>query len=51
MAKTKRRLEWEAKRKKQIQEDQEFEDWFMNCTEEEFYAKPFGPKEKKLKEV
>ena len=38
MAKTKRRLEWEAKTKKQIQEQQEFDDWFLNCTEEELYA-------------
>ena len=49
MAKTKRRLEWEAKRKKQIQEEQEFEDWFANCTEEEFYAELLGPKKLKQK--
>ncbi len=54
MAKTKRRLEWEAKTKKQIQEQQEFDDWFLNCTEEEFYAdlivKGSKEKAKKLKQ-
>jgi len=35
MAKTKRRLEWEAKRKKQIKGHEEFEQWFMSLTKED----------------
>jgi hypothetical protein len=35
MAKTKRRLEWEAKRKKQIKEHEEFEQWLMSLTDED----------------
>jgi hypothetical protein len=35
MAKTKRRLEWEAKNKKRIKEHEEFEQWFMSLTKED----------------